>query len=655
MPRLSAAFAVFLLVASTVSALADEFTYAPLDDFEDASPWVKGDPNTDLTQKEVAIAPSTQRMKQGKQSLAFMIRVDWTPKPGEKYPKGWPMLSREFAQPQDWSKYDAVRFWLYTETQAELPKDRVLRCGFQHGDQVLADDEWYTLPGIRPGEWQQMTVPLDPRRKWDDVTRILFYVAEGWYQDGDRISFYIDDMRLATRKWPVLEGLEAGTRTLPRGSGIAVTAAIAGPPEGSKLRWSVTDMRGKVESTGKQAVAGRTVEFTIPPAGILAGNHCVRLALVDATGEERSIRRQFVTVLEPGKRAYLSLITFYTSVWREKPEQLAVVNDSAYAGVAVPVWSGYDTDPVPPYAETIPKLRELRKLVNIDVWPWVFSNRLFGVPEDATRHPSVVGGAVPDYFARIRVLDLDDEAGARSDVLTQWRYAVRAARELGAPGIVLDLEAYNNYKAYDVAYVAEKRGESVSGIVAKCESIGADLARICEEEYPTCIVWSLFSRLEASQRRETPDGPLYSTAGHISLGFLKHARDHHVPCKYLCGGEVTPGYYNRNVDALKRRIAQRDAEMADMLAAFPNHLFLAGTISPYHDASILTSWIKDAAGENPELKTIQDFGPMFRTLFDAYDWVWIYASSAAKTEPYDPERNRQYSDVLRAALEEASR
>jgi hypothetical protein len=655
MIRLSATGAVLLLAVSTGTALADEFTYAPLDDFEDASPWIKGDPNTDLTQKEVAIAPSAERVRQGKQSLAFMIRVDWTPKPGEKYPKGWPMLSREFAQPQDWSEYDAVRFWLYTETQAELPKDRVLRCGFQHGDQVLADDEWYTLPGIRPGEWQQMTVPLDPRRKWDDVTRILFYVAEAWYDDGDRISFYIDDMRLATRKWPVLDGFDAASRTLPRGSGIVVSASIAGPLEGSRLSWSVMDTRDRTESKGEQAVTGRAVEFTIPPTGIAPGGHYVKLNLVDRTGEERSAQRQFVTVLEPGKRTYLSLITFYTSVWREKPEQLALLNESAYAGVAVPPWSGYDTEPVPPYDDTIAKLRELKKLVHIDIWPWVFSNRLFGVPEDATRHPSVAGGAVPDYFTRIRVIDLDDETGARSDVLTQWRYAVRAAKELSAPGIVLDLEAYNNYKAYDVSYVADKRGEPVAGVAAKCESIGADLARICEQEYPECIVWSLFSRLEASQRRETPEGPLYSTAGHISLGFLKYARDRHVPCKYLCGGEVTPGYHNRNVAALKRRIAQRDVEMADMLAAFPNHLFLAGTISPYHDVSILTSWIKDAAGDNPELKTIEDFGPLFRALFDAYDWVWIYASSAAKTEPYTPERNRQYSDVLRAALDEASR
>jgi len=645
------ACAALLLAAPALACAADEFTYAPLDDFEDASPWVKGDPNTDLTQKEVAIAPSTERVKQGKQSLAFMIRVDWTPKPGEQYPKGWPMMSRDFAEPQDWSAYDEVHFELYTQTEARLPADRVLRCGVEHGGGPLKDDEWYTLPGIRRNEWQLMRVPLDPRRKWDDVTGISFYIAEGWYQDGDRISFYLDDMRLAARKRPVLEGLDTTSRTLPRGSGIAVTAAIAGPPEGSTLRWSVSG----TSSRGEHAVRGRSVEFTIPSAGLSPGGHAVRLDLLDAHGEARSSQRRYVNVLEPGKRTYLSLITFYTSAWRDRPEQLAVLNESAYAGVAIPLFSGYDTGPAPPYEETKAQAARVRKVLRIDPWPWVFSNQFVGQPEDASRHPSVASGPRPEYFARIRTLDLDNESGARADMLDRWRQAVRLAKEWGAPGIVLDLEAYNNYQAYDVGYVAGRRGETVAEVVRRCEAVGADLARMCEEEYPTCIVWSLFSRLEASQRRETEAGPVYSTAGHISLGFLKYAREHRVPCKYLCGGEVTPGYYNPNADALKHRIAQRDAEMADMLAAFPDHLVLAGTISPYHDHTILTDWIRRAAGDDPELKTIQDFGPVFRTLFDAYDWVWIYASSAARTEPYNPERSRQYSDVLRAALDESAR
>ena len=41
---------------------------------------------------------------------------------------------------------------------------------------------------------------------------------------------------------------------------------------------------------------------------------------------------------------------------------------------------------------------------------------------------------------------------------------------------------------------------------------------------------------------------------------------------------------------------------------------------------------------------------MFETLFDAYDWVWIYASSAGKTVPYNADNSVRYSAVYEAAL-----
>ena len=115
------------------------------------------------------------------------------------------------------------------------------------------------------------------------------------------------------------------------------------------------------------------------------------------------------------------------------------------------------------------------------------------------------------------------------------------------------------------------------------------------------------------------------------------------------------GYYHRDPAALKASISRRDTNYAPVLAEFPDNLFLAGTISPYHDWQILTGWIKRNAGDNPVLKTIEDFRPMFKTLFDAYDWVWIYASSAGKTQPYNPELTRRYSAVIKAALDESAR
>jgi hypothetical protein len=127
-----------------------------------------------------------------------------------------------------------------------------------------------------------------------------------------------------------------------------------------------------------------------------------------------------------------------------------------------------------------------------------------------------------------------------------------------------------------------------------------------------------------------------------------------VPLKYLCGGETIPGYCSKGLAELEQKIADRDEAMAPFLEEFPDHLFLAGTISPFHDYRLASGWIKQGYAGSP-FRTLADFRPMFKVLFDAYDWVWIYASSAAKTEPYNRKNNRMYSSVLRAALDASAK
>jgi hypothetical protein len=287
--------------------------------------------------------------------------------------------------------------------------------------------------------------------------------------------------------------------------------------------------------------------------------------------------------------------------------------------------------------------------LKIDPWPWVALNRFIGAPADrqghAASHATNLG-----YFARIKALDLDNETGAREDMMKQWRLAVRAAREWKSPGIMWDPEAYNDYRAYQVPNVAKARGETVDQVIEKCEKVGADFARIIAEEYPECAVWSLFSRFEHSDAVPGRKDRIFTTPTYIALGMLRYAKEKNVPLKFLCGGETTPGYCNKSVEDLKRKIADRDDAVAPILEEFPDHFFLAGTISPFHDYDICKDWIQKGYKGTP-FKKLQDFQPLFKTLFDAYDWVWIYASSAARTEPYKPENNRMYSEVLRAALD----
>ncbi|MGD9495353.1 MAG: hypothetical protein AB7Y46_03480 [Armatimonadota bacterium] len=633
---------------------ANDFVFAPLDDFEDASPWVKGDPNTDMAQRDSAVVPSREVVHEGEQSLAFMVRVNWTPREGEQYPKGWPMMSRDLNPPQDWSAYDRVFFWLYTQTDDALPPDRVLRVAFLIEGEEVVGGPWYTIPGIVAGQWQEISVPLEPGRDWTRVNRISFYVAEAWYQDGDEVTFYVDDMRLARRTEPVLLSASASARIAGRGT-LALEVAVEGHPDPARhsVRCTVTDLVGAQQASFRWRLEAAAQQFSMDLAGAEPGGHRARIELL--AGERVLDRReQYFRSLPSGRNTYLSLISFYSSrVWREEDwEALALLNDSAYAGVALPLWTAYETGPVPSWEELLPRLEAVRDRLEIDAWPWVFVNRFVGSPEDASGHASR-NAPDPAYFERIPILDLDDETGARSDMLAMWRLAVRAARYWQAPGIVLDLEAYNNYRSYAVQYVAERRGESPAETIGKCELLGEELARIVEEEYPQCVVWTLFTRLEVISPIEGYESTVHPVPGHISLGFLRYAQEHHLPCKLLCGGETTPGYYNPDPEALRAKIIQRDRDMAPYLERFPEHLFLAGTISPYHDLSINTGFMAAKEGEARTLRTLEDFAPMFETLFAAYQWNWIYASSAAQTQPYDPAHSAMYSAALGTAQERA--
>ncbi len=279
-----------------------------LDGFEDTSLWFKGDSNTDMDQQEVGYGASTEFIKEGRQSLAFMVRVDWSEKPGVQYAKGWPMLKRNFPEPQDWSSYDRIECWVYPQTEALLPVPKALRCGFGLPDGKV--EEWIDIV-LKKNVWNRVSIRLAEKRDWTKVTGVWFYIAEAWYQDGDRVNFYLDDLRLVRLTEPRILSASASACTNPRGTKLDLSLALEGPSGSGKLRAKI--MTGDTcEKTWEGAVTGKRGEYQIPLQGVAPGGHTLVTELLAGDGRVLDSRSQFFRSMQPGKRTYLSLITFYT-------------------------------------------------------------------------------------------------------------------------------------------------------------------------------------------------------------------------------------------------------------------------------------------------------------------------------------------------------
>jgi len=352
----------------------------------------------------------------------------------------------------------------------------------------------------------------------------------------------------------------------------------------------------------------------------------------------------------PERKPYLLLVSFYTPpLAGVTDEHLAFIRESAYDGVAIPIADAYDAAPLAEIVQIAAQLDSARVKSQMDLWPWFYLNRFVGRPEGRHDAGVQVGDRAADYFGRIRALDLDDRAGALSDMIGLWRLSLRSARASGSPGVVVDLELYNDYRCSNVTFVAKQRGETVEQVRERLREVGRDMGRIVAEEYPDAVLLALFTRLG-----ETGSGGTAPTESELSEGLLGFLAEKSVPARLLDGGEISPGYYNPGVDALRRRIAEREEHLRPFLEKYAGRFGLAGTIAPYHDSKILESWIADAAGTDPPFRSLEDFRPMLRELFARYRYVWIYAAKAAKANPYDPAIAPQYNRIFAEVIEEVS-
>ena len=114
---------------------------------------------------------------------------------GEKaYPIGWPRTNFPFTQPwqRDWSGYDFLEFWVYSETSREtLP---AIPLGMLLHTPDRAHQFNRELRELRKGEWVQIRIPISRLGSHQDVRLIQFFISESNYADHAVLDLYISDI-----------------------------------------------------------------------------------------------------------------------------------------------------------------------------------------------------------------------------------------------------------------------------------------------------------------------------------------------------------------------------------------------------------------------------------------------------------------------------
>jgi hypothetical protein len=363
--------------------------------------------------------------------------------------------------------------------------------------------------------------------------------------------------------------------------------------------------------------------------------------------------------LAASSTAYLLLIdtTSKTFTDPEVLKQLAFLNGSggnAYNGAAVYMVYPDDADHHSSFSEFASSIPPIKSAFHGDVWPWVSWNRVVGYnPCNGSTNPSWCAdtNSIPsthtkalNYYEQINGIDLYDEAGALTDFLNLFRYALRTAKALGSPGIVFDPESYNNYKIQSTQSLATLHvGKTAQDIINRFEDIGRSMADIAHQEYDDAVILCFFTELFAPGRPQT----------YVIQGMLDEAKKKHYQLTLVSGGEGMDelGFCHPSLNGGSHSLEAAAKSFSNEFAPFLNpgsqsyypNLQLGGTIAPWANSSQLIGWLvqnppQTTAGYCGEaaqtLRTASDFIPLLHYLFTSYKYVWVLAAWDGRYSPY---------------------
>jgi hypothetical protein len=317
---------------------------------------------------------------------------------------------------------------------------------------------------------------------------------------------------------------------------------------------------------------------------------------------------------------------------------------SSYDGIAVAFLHAYDTSDVPSAASMDAKIKEWKQYTKKEIWPWVYINRIIAFsPSENNAH------ADAPYFHKIRGADLDDTAGALSDFLANWRNSLVAARDTRSPGIVCDLEFYNNYKEYDPAELARNSGKNPSEAAEALKKIGAEMARIADKEYPEAVLWFLFTGFTHPGYKTYAGVAYYPSPTYIAIGLLDEISNKHLRVKVFTGGEGSIAYCHEDLREFQSAILKRQSDFNSTLQKYNGILELAGTLTLWSDRSAKKGWVDQEPCKTATASNIEELEPYLELLFKTYRYNWIYASADGGYLAFSPDSAPRFDKVIKHA------
>jgi len=152
---------------------------------------------------ESTLESSIRRTRHGAPALHWHVTVDhFTGEPN--YPIGWPRITTTLREPssRDWSGWDYLQFWVYTETTRETLPHEPMGLTLYTPDKEGAFNR--SLDELKAGAWVQVRIPLSDVPRHHDVRLVQFHIAESKYRHRDELDFYFDQIALLRYTQPTL-------------------------------------------------------------------------------------------------------------------------------------------------------------------------------------------------------------------------------------------------------------------------------------------------------------------------------------------------------------------------------------------------------------------------------------------------------------------